>query len=247
MTPKFSIITVTYNAEAFIEGTVQSVISQKFNSFEYIIIDGDSTDNTKAILSDYKKQIDFLISEKDQGLYHAMNKGIRSANGEFLLFLNAGDRFLSDAVLNEIDSAISPETRIVSADFINVKKNGDYNGRYIKTKACTLKNLRKDFAACHQTVFIHRTVVAEYDLNYKILADYKWVVQASLKCTFESIVHLNKAIVYYLDGGLSARYVKQNFLERTRLHQELFGRMQVLKNIPNYLRRLLREIKGLLS
>ena len=125
MTPKFSIITVTYNAEAFIEGTVQSVINQKFNSFEYIIIDGDSTDNTKAILSDYKKQIDFLISEKDQGLYHAMNKGIRSANGEFLLFLNAGDRFLSDAVLNEIDSAISPETRIVSADFINVKKNGD--------------------------------------------------------------------------------------------------------------------------
>ncbi len=247
MTPKFSIITVTYNAEAFIEGTVQSVISQKFNSFEYIIIDGDSTDNTKAILSDYKKQIDFLISEKDQGLYHAMNKGIRSANGEFLLFLNAGDRFLSDAVLNEIDSAISPETRIVSADFINVKKNGDYNGRYIKTKACTLKNLRKDFAACHQTVFIHRTVVAEYDLNYKILADYKWVVQASLKCTFESIVHLNKAIVYYLDGGLSARYAKQNLLERIRLHQELFGRMQVLKNIPNYLRRLLREIKGLLS
>ena len=247
MTPKFSIITVTYNAEAFIEGTVQSVISQKFNSFEYIIIDGDSTDNTKAILSDYKKQIDFLISEKDQGLYHAMNKGIRSANGEFLLFLNAGDRFLSDAVLNEIDSAISPATRIISADFIKVKKNGDYNGRYIKTKACTLKNLRKDFAACHQTVFIHRTVVAEYDLNYKILADYKWVVQASLKCTFESIVHLNKAIVYYLDGGLSARYAKQNFLERIRLHQELFGRMQILKNIPNYLRRLLREIKGLLS
>ncbi len=75
MTPKFSIITVTYNAEAFIEGTVQSVINQKFNSFEYIIIDGDSTDNTKAILSDYKEQIDFLISEKDQGLYHANEQG----------------------------------------------------------------------------------------------------------------------------------------------------------------------------
>ncbi len=247
MIPKFSIITVTYNAEAFIEGTVQSVISQKFNSFEYIIIDGDSTDNTKVILGNYNKQIDHFISEKDQGLYHAMNKGIRIANGEFLLFLNAGDRFLNDTVLNEIDSAISPKTRIVSADFMNVKNYGDYNGRYIKTKACTLDNLRKDFAACHQAIFIHRSVVVEYDLNYKILADYKWVVQASLKCKLESIVHLNKAIVYYLDGGLSARYAKQNFLERIRLHQELFGRMQVLKNIPNYLRRLLREPKRLLS
>lgn len=247
MIPKFSIITVTYNAEAFIEGTVQSVISQKFNSFEYIIIDGDSTDNTKVILGNYNKQIDHFISEKDQGLYHAMNKGIRIANGEFLLFLNAGDRFLNDTVLNEIDSAISPKTRIVSADFMNVKNYGDYNGRYIKTKACTLDNLRKDFAACHQAIFIHRSVVVEYDLNYKILADYKWVVQASLKCKLESIVHFNKAIVYYLDGGISAQYAKQNFLERIRLHQELFGRMQVLKNIPNYLRRLLREPKRLLS
>ena len=247
MTPKFSIITVTYNAEASIEGTIQSVISQKFKSFEYIIIDGDSTDHTKTILSNYKKQIDHLISEKDQGLYHAMNKGIRAANGEFLLFLNAGDRFLNESVLSEIDSVISPKTRIVSADFINVKEEGDYNGRYIKTKACTITNLRKDFTACHQTVFIHRSVVAEYDLNYKILADYKWVVQASLKCKLESIVHFKKAIVYYLDGGLSVQYAKQNFLERIRLHQELFGRIQVLKNIPNYLRRLLRELKRLLS
>ena len=247
MTPKFSIITVTYNAAASIEGTVQSVISQKFKNFEYVIIDGDSNDNTKEILSDYKNHIECLISEKDQGLYHAMNKGIRASNGEFLLFLNAGDRFLNDSVLSEIDSAISPKTRIVSADFINIKEEGDYNGQYIKTKACTITNLRKDFAACHQTVFIHRSVVTEYDLNYKILADYKWVVQASLKCKLESIVHFKKAIVYYLDGGLSAQYAKQNLLERIRLHQEIFGPIQILKNIPNYLRRLLRELKRLLS
>ena len=93
----------------------------------------------------------------------------------------------------------------------------------------------------------NRTRELEYDLNYKILADYKWVVQASLKCKLESIVHFNKAIVYYLDGGLSAQYAKQNFLERIRLHKELFGPIQVLKNIPNYLRRLLRELKRLLS
>ena len=69
---------------------------------------------------------------------------------------------------------------------------------------------RKDFAACHQTVFIHRSVVTEYDLNYKILADYKWVIQASLKCKLE-LVHFKKAIVYYLDGGLSAQYANKKF------------------------------------
>ena len=74
MTPKFSIITVT-NAAASIEGTVQSVISQKFKNFEYVIIDGDSNDNTKEILSDYKNHIECLISEKDQGLYHANEQG----------------------------------------------------------------------------------------------------------------------------------------------------------------------------
>lgn len=246
MIPKFSIITVTYNAEESIEGTVLSVISQEFEDFEYIIIDGASTDKTLAILNKYDNEIDNVISEKDQGLYHAMNKGIHAAKGEFLLFLNAGDRFVNASVLNEVYSRISPKTRIVSADFINVKEEGALDGRYIPTKACTPNNLRKDFAACHQTVFIHRSIASEYDLRYKILADYKWVVQASLKCKPEAIAHSKTAIVYYLDGGLSAQNVKQNVLERIRLHHELFGRIQVIKNIPNYLRRILRELKRLL-
>jgi glycosyltransferase involved in cell wall biosynthesis len=245
MIPRFSIITVTYNAEDSIEGTVQSVVSQEFKNFEYIIIDGASTDKTLAILNKYDNDIDKVISEKDQGLYHAMNKGIRAAKGEFLLFLNAGDRFVHASILNEVDSRILPKTRIVSADFINVKEEGAVDGSYIQTKACTLNNLKKDFAACHQTVFIHRSVASEYDLRYTILADYKWVVQASSQCKLEAIAHIKTAIVYYLDGGLSARYVKQNVLERVRLHYELFGRMQVIKNIPNYLRRILRELKRL--
>ena len=83
MIPKFSIITVTYNAEDSIEGTIESVISQRFKSFEYIIIDGASTDNTYELLNNYKKQIDLIVSEKDKGLYDAMNKGIHLAKGSF--------------------------------------------------------------------------------------------------------------------------------------------------------------------
>ena len=246
MIPKFSIITVTYNAEASIEATVDSVVGQNYNDFEYIIVDGASTDRTMALLNPYKKQINALVSEKDDGLYHAMNKGIQMAKGEFLLFLNAGDRFLDNSVLKEVYTAISSKTRIISADFINVKQEGAMNGRHIYTKACTLQNLKKDFVACHQTVFIHRDVVSTYDLSYKILADYKWVVQASLRCMPDSIEHLKKPIVYYLDGGISAQHVRQNLIERIRLHQELFGRIQVLINTPNYLRRVLRELKRIL-
>ena len=128
MIPKFSIITVTYNAEDSIEGTVESVISQSFKSFEYIVIDGASTDNTNELLKNYKKQIDLIVSEKDEGLYDAMNKGILLAKGEFLLFLNAGDRLFNNTVLNKVDSAITLKTRLVSGDFMNVKEVGDVNG-----------------------------------------------------------------------------------------------------------------------
>ena len=95
-TPKFSIITVTYNAEAVLEDTIQSVISQTYHHVEYILVDGASKDGTLSIIDRYRDRITRIVSEPDKGLYDAMNKGIRLATGDYLCFLNAGDSFHED-------------------------------------------------------------------------------------------------------------------------------------------------------
>ena len=101
-TPKFSVITVTYNAEAVLEDTIQSVISQTYRHVEYIIVDGASKDKTLSIIDRYKDHIAKVTSEPDKGLYDAMNKGIRLATGDYLCFLNAGDSFHEDDTLQQM-------------------------------------------------------------------------------------------------------------------------------------------------
>lgn len=99
---KLSIITINYNDKTGLESTIKSVISQTFKDFQYIVIDGDSTDGSKDVITQYKDKLDIAISEKDSGIYNAMNKGAKHANGEYLLFLNSGDSLLNESVLNEL-------------------------------------------------------------------------------------------------------------------------------------------------
>ena len=102
LSPRFSVITVTYNAEKVLEDTIQSVISQTYHHVEYIIIDGASKDGTMAIVNRYRDRISQVVSEPDKGLYDAMNKGIALATGDYLCFLNAGDSFHEDDTLQKI-------------------------------------------------------------------------------------------------------------------------------------------------
>ncbi|MDE6172707.1 MAG: glycosyltransferase, partial [Bacteroides sp.] len=106
-TPKFSVITVTYNAEAVLEDTIQSVISQTYRHVEYIIVDGASKDRTLAIAERYRDHITRIVSEPDKGLYDAMNKGIGLATGDYLCFLNAGDSFHEDDTLQQMVHTLS--------------------------------------------------------------------------------------------------------------------------------------------
>ena len=124
-TPKFSIITVTYNAEKVLEDTIQSVIAQTYHHIEYIIVDGASKDGTLSIINRYRSHIHTVVSEPDKGLYDAMNKGIALASGDYLCFLNAGDCFHEDDTLqqmvhtingNELPDILYGETAIVDKD-----------------------------------------------------------------------------------------------------------------------------------
>ena len=108
--PKFSIITVTYNAGAVLEDTIQSVITQTYKNVEYIIVDGGSKDRTLQIIEQYKEHIHTVISEPDKGLYDAMNKGIKLATGDYLCFLNAGDELHEDDTLQLMVHSITEST-----------------------------------------------------------------------------------------------------------------------------------------
>ena len=107
LTPKFSVITVTYNAEAVLEDTIQSVISQTYHHVEYILVDGASKDSTLSIIDRYRDRITRIVSEPDKGLYDAMNKGIALASGDYLCFLNAGDCFHEDDTLQQMVHTIN--------------------------------------------------------------------------------------------------------------------------------------------
>ncbi len=109
--PLMSIITVVFNGEKFLEQTIQSVINQTYKNIEYIIIDGGSTDGTLDIIKKYKDKIDYWASEKDEGIYDAMNKGIKVAKGKYLAFINADDWY-EDNALNHVFSAYSQNQNI---------------------------------------------------------------------------------------------------------------------------------------
>lgn len=170
---KLSIITVNYNDAIGLERTIRSVISQTFRDYEFIIIDGGSTDNSVDVIKKYEEHIDYWVSEHDGGIYSGMNKGLRQAKGEYLNFMNGGDCYFSSNVLEQIFS-LGVETDIITGTHIgsphpNVGKDG-----------VTLYNLYTG-AVDHQASFIKREIALKhpYDEKYKIVSDWKFSLKRS--------------------------------------------------------------------
>jgi putative colanic acid biosynthesis glycosyltransferase WcaE len=170
-TIKISIVTVVFNGETNIRPTIESVLSQNFTDYEFILIDGQSTDNTMTIISEYKAKINVLISEKDTGIYDAMNKGIERANGEWIYFLNAGDVFHNRMVLSKLF-----ETNI-KADLIYGKHEADYG--YFKRihTPSNLSSLWKGMIFSHQGMIVRTQLLktTAFNLSYSLSADYNFI------------------------------------------------------------------------
>ncbi len=207
----FSIISVCFNEEKHIGETCESVVKQKFKNFEWIVIDGESTDNSIDILNNYQKYIDIFISEKDDGIYDAMNKGISLAKGEFLILLNGGDFFCDKRVLQGVAKYISETNKsydIYHGDVILLDDNADKTicyANFAKNKNIDIKHFLKGNGIPHQGAFIKKKLfdsIGNYDTSYKITGDFDWWVRA---------ICINKAKPYYLDtliakityGGIS--------------------------------------------
>ena len=225
LTPKFSVITVTYNAADVLEDTIQSVITQTYHHVEYIIIDGGSTDGTLDIVERYRDRIALVISERDNGLYDAMNKGMARATGDYLCFLNAGDSFHEDDTLlqavhgltgTELPDIIYGETELV-----------DQEGHFVRMRRLsapgrlTWKSFRQGMLVCHQAFWAKASLTPQYDLRYRYSADFDWCIRVMKQARTSHNTHLT--LIDYLSEGLTTRNHKASLLERFRIMGKHYG------------------------
>ena len=200
-----SIITVNYNDAEGLEKTIKNVQSQTYRDFEHIIIDGDSTDGSKAIIEKYKSSFSYWVSEPDTGIYNAMNKGIRAAKGRFLYFLNTKDEFYNVEVLKEISNKLSINNDIYYGNLI-LKKSNNHKERVIYTpKELTFSFFLKRTIP-HQAAFIKKSLfdsVFYYNEDFKIVSDWEFFMCAIIKqqVTYQ---YLDMIISYYDSTGISS-------------------------------------------
>ncbi len=215
--PTLSIITVCYNAAPFITATLASAFKQSYQDFECIIVDGKSTDNTLALLKPFESKISVVISEKDQGIYDAMNKGVAHAKGEWVYFLNAGDAFYHEQVLEEVFGLIQR----TEADFLygKVQTLNEPTGiDYVAGAPASLKDFWFKYPICHQATFAKRKLFAQvggFDTQYKLISDTEWFIRLFKQVNIKTLF-VDKVVAYYDVNG--ATYQKRMLGLREYIH-----------------------------
>lgn len=229
--PKFSIITVTYNAAAVIEDTLQSVITQTYKNIEYIIVDGASTDRTMEIIGRYRKHIHTVVSEPDRGLYDAMNKGIRLATGDYVCFLNAGDELHEDDTLQLIVHSLTGLTGLPDVIYGRTAIV-DEEGHFLRMRRLeppenlTWHSFRQGMLVCHQAFFARRDHAVPYDLRYRFSADFDWCIRVMKQ---SAVLHNTRlTLIDYLNKGMTTRNHRASLTERLRIMCRHYGYVQTI-------------------
>lgn len=225
---KISIVTVCLNTAATIAATFESVFAQTYLDYELVVIDGGSTDGTREIIDHYRKRIAYYVSEKDHGIYHAMNKGVRAASGDFLLFLNANDTLYAPDVLERVAAAAAtyPQARLLFGNANVVPDDG--SPAWIKDNSqATDKFFFFYNSTSHQATFYHRelfTTVGLYNENWRIISDWEY----SVRCLCEHRVpalYLPFVVANFTLGGVSCQkeHLRAHFRERAAGQKLHFG------------------------
>ena len=240
--PKFSIITVTYNAASVIKPTLDSVISQTYTNYEYILVDGGSKDDTVAIAKASGIKFAHIISERDKGIYDAMNKGIALATGDYLCFLNAGDAFYTPETLQTIVNAIAEEKDlpdVLYGETAEVNDNRDFvrMRRLQAPKELDWRSFKNGMLVCHQAFYARREIVPMYDLKYRLSADVDWCIKVMKDA--KKMVNVNATVVNYLQNGISLQYHRKSLMERFNIMCKHYG---LLPTIGRHLWFVIRAI-----
>lgn len=234
---KISIITITYNAEPVLEKTMLSVLNQTNTNFEYCIIDGNSKDNTVSIIQKMEQKIQEgafegitadqfkWISEPDRGLYDAMNKGIDLSTGDFVWFVNAGDKVYNSDTLQKIYDLIEIEK---DCDFIYGQsvmideQDHEIGERHkIAPKVLRLNHFLNGLVICHQSVLVKKSIASHYNLNYSIASDYDWVIRAFQNSECQG--YIDQYLSKFMVAGVSSQKRQLAWKERFIIMKEHFG------------------------
>jgi len=234
MESKISIITVCFNCEGLIERTIKSVIEQTYTNTQYIIIDGGSTDDTLNVIKRYEDSIDVLLSEIDNGIYDAMNKGLNYATGDLVYFLNAGDYLCNNDVLRNVIEKLSlnPEIDILHGDYIYYDDISEQ--RYSGYRAGIPDFIRR--GCCHQAIFAKRSTFAKcgkFNTDYKIFADFDWLLRVLVKFD-QKISYIGIPIAYYLKGGKSENHGGRYNYERIEIIQKNIDALWLVRFALSY-------------
>lgn len=244
MTPLFSIITVTWNAAAVIGPTISSVERQTSSDYELLIIDGASTDATLDIVDKASIAALRVFSEPDKGLYDAMNKGIARARGRYIIFLNAGDALADDAVLARLAllTADAPGVIYGQTQLVNEQRRVVGKRHLTAPKRLTAVSFLNGMVVCHQAFVVRRDLAPEYDLSYRLSADYDWCIRV-LQASTSNAYAGDQPIISYLSEGMTTRHHRASLWERYRIMCHHYGVAKAtfahLSFIPRYLKRRL--------
>ena len=227
MCMKISIITVTYNAEATIERTLESVAMQTYPDIEHLVIDGASKDRTVEIARRYPHAI--VVSEPDKGLYDAMNKGLKRATGDYLCFLNAGDKLHSKDTLAHLIELVSNDSPVgvLYGDTHIVDAQGNFlrSRRLTPPEHLTWRSFKAGMLVCHQAFYINRQIAQPYDLTYRFSADFDWCIRCMKEGEKRGMknLYLREPLADYLSEGMTTANQKASLKERFRIMAKHYG------------------------
>lgn len=242
---KFTIVTCTYNAEAVLQRTLDSVMKQTYCNIEHLIIDGVSKDKTLTMVKAYQHKNDvgesahaiLVFSEPDKGLYDAMNKGIDRATGDYLIFLNAGDVFPSEDTLEFVEGCVGegeelPGVLYGDTDIVNMDGHFLRHRRLTPPKRLSWRSFMWGMLVCHQSFYARADIAKgiHYNLDYRFSADVDWCIRIMRESARRHLPlrNVNAVITNYLDGGMSVQNHKASLKERFQVMRSHYGLLTTL-------------------
>ncbi|GGB30675.1 glycosyltransferase family 2 protein [Mucilaginibacter rubeus] len=227
--PRLSVIIIVYNNVRDIERTIRSVINQTYTNIEYIIVDGLSNDGTLQVIDKYKSQITKFISEKDEGIYDAMNKGLALATGDYVIFMNSGDEFYDNETVAAVFAA-AEDADIYYGETEMIADEGSSLGqrRHKAPAKFTWRGFKYGMSISHQAIYIRRSLAEPYDRRYQLSSDIDWIIRAAKKA--KKIVNVNRYVAKYLVGGMSKKRHRQSLMERFEIMRRNYGLIPTVLN-----------------
>lgn len=244
--PLISVITITFNAAETLPLTMESVAEQTFKDFEHIVVDGASTDDTILLARQMGRRGLRIISEPDEGLYDAMNKGLKAARGRYLIFLNSGDRLHAPDTLKAYADAIAeknPDIIYGETDIVDIEGKRIGPRHLSVPEILTVDSFSKGMLICHQAFMVKKDIAPLYDTDYRFSADYDWCIRCIKASRAGDRVNLHCVTIDYLADGLTEKHKKASLVERFKIMASHYGSMKAVAAHLSFIPRAIKRGK----